>query len=71
MSRIFGTREHLNNNYSNRMIAAVVGIWSASAEEAIYPTSYVDSENEPLNGAKKYTLRFEPGQLPPVDAFWS
>ncbi|WP_223033992.1 DUF1254 domain-containing protein [Hanstruepera marina] len=70
-AEIFGTREHLNNNYSYRMIAAVVGIWGASAEEAIYPTYYVDSENEPLNGANKYTLRFEPGQLPPVGAFWS
>lgn len=70
-AEIFGTREHLNNNYSYRMIAAVVGIWGASAEEAIYPTYYVDSENQPLNGANKYTLRFEPGQLPPVNAFWS
>ena len=70
-AEIFGTRQHLNNNYSYRMIAAVVGIWGASAEEAIYPTYYVDSENEPLNGVNKYTLRFEPGQLPPVDAFWS
>lgn len=70
-AEIFGTREHLNNNYSYRMIAAVLGIWGASAEEAIYPTYYVDSENELLNGANRYTLRFEPGQLPPVDAFWS
>jgi len=70
-AEIFGTRKHLNNNYSYRMIAAVVGIWGASAEEAIYPTYYVDSENEPLNGANKYTLRFEPGQLPPVNSFWS
>ena len=70
-AEIFGTRQHLNNNYSYRMIAAVVGIWGASAEEAIYPTYYVDSENQPLNGANKYTLRFEPGQLPPVNAFWS
>lgn len=70
-AEIFGTREHLNNNYSYRMIAAVVGIWGASAEEAIYPSYYVDSENEPLNGANKYTLRFESGKLPPVGAFWS
>jgi hypothetical protein len=68
---IFGTREHLGNNYGYRMIAAVLGIWGASAEEAIYPSYYVDSENEPLNGANKYTLRFKPGQFPPVDAFWS
>jgi len=70
-AEIFGTRQHLNNNYSYRMAAAVMGIWGASAEEAIYPGYYVDSDNEPLHGANKYTLHFEPGQLPPVNAFWS
>ncbi|WP_262326346.1 DUF1254 domain-containing protein [Carboxylicivirga litoralis] len=70
-AEIFGTRQHLNNNYSYRMAAAVMGIWGASAQEAIYPGYYVDSENAPLNGTNKYTLRFEPGQLPPVNAFWS
>jgi hypothetical protein len=70
-AEIFGTREHLNNNYSYRMAAAVWGIWGVSAEEAIYPSYYVDSENEPLNGTNTYTIRFEPGQLPPVNAFWS
>jgi hypothetical protein len=68
---IFGTREYLGNNYSYRMAAAVWGIWGLTAEEAIYPSYYVDSENEPLTGANKYKLRFEPGNLPPVDAFWS
>ncbi|WP_289029400.1 DUF1254 domain-containing protein [uncultured Algoriphagus sp.] len=70
-AEVFGTRKHLNNNYSYRMAGAVLGIWGASAEEAIYPSYYVDSENEQLNGANEYTLRFEPGQLPPVNAFWS
>jgi len=68
---LFGTREHLKNNYAYRMAAAVLGIWGVSAEEAVYPSYYVDSEDKPLNGANKYKLRFEPGNLPPVDAFWS
>ena len=68
---VFGTRDHLDNNYSLRMAGAVLGIWGVSAEEAVYPTYYVDSENDPLNGANRYKLRFEPGNLPPVDAFWS
>ena len=37
----------------------------------IYPVYFVDSGNQKLDGAKRYTLRFAPGQLPPVNAFWS
>ena len=28
-------------------------------------------EKQALNGGNRYTLRFPPGQLPPVHAFWS
>jgi len=68
---VFGTREHLKNNYLYRMAAAVLGIWGNSEEEAIYPTYYVDAEGQKLDGAHRYTLRFAPGQLPPVNSFWS
>ena len=37
----------------------------------MYPAYYVDAANQPLNGGTRYTLRFAPGQLPPVNAFWS
>jgi hypothetical protein len=68
---VFGTREHLQNNYLYRMAAAVLGIWGNSEEEAIYPSYYVDAEGQKLDGAHRYTLRFAPGQLPPVNSFWS
>jgi hypothetical protein len=68
---IFGTREHLKNNYLYRMAAAVLGIWGNSEQEAIYPTYYVDAEGQKLDGAHNYILRFGPGQLPPVNSFWS
>ena len=67
----FGTREQLQNNYLYRMAAAVLGIWGNSEAEAIYPSYYVDADGQKLDGANNYTLRFEPGQLPPVNAFWS
>ena len=67
----FGTREHLQNNYLNRMAAAVLGIWGNSEEEAMYPAYYVDADGEKLDGSHRYTLRFAPDQLPPVEAFWS
>jgi hypothetical protein len=68
---IFGTREYLKNNYLYRMAAAVLGIYGLSKDEAIYPTYYVDGDGQKLDGANRYTLRFEKGQLPPVNSFWS
>jgi hypothetical protein len=68
----FGTREFLRNDYMMRMSSAVLGIYGNSKEEANYPVYFVDSERRPLDGAtSRYTVRFEPGQLPPVNAFWS
>ena len=68
----FGTREFLHNDYMNRMSAAVLGIYGNSKEEANYPIYFVDSERNPLNAATgRYTVRFEAGRLPPVNAFWS
>jgi hypothetical protein len=68
---VFGTREHLENNYLHRMAGAVLGIWGNSAEEAIYPSYLVDADGQTLDGAHRYTLRFAPGQLPPANSFWS
>jgi hypothetical protein len=68
---VFGTREYMKNNYLYRMGAAALGIYGNSREDAIYPVYLVDEANEGLTGARKYTMRFAPGQLPPVNAFWS
>ena len=70
-AEIFGTREHLQNNYLYRMAGAVLGIWGNSAAEAIYPIYMVDADGQKLDGSHRYTLRFAPGQLPPVNSFWS
>jgi hypothetical protein len=68
---ILGTRAHLQNNYAYRMTGAVLGIYGNSKEEAMYPAYYVDAAGQKFDGANRYRLRFAPGQLPPVDAFWS
>jgi len=68
---LFGTREHLKSNYLYRMAGAVMGIWGNSAEEAIYPSYQVDADGQKLYGSQRYSLRFAPGELPPVNAFWS
>jgi hypothetical protein len=67
----FGTREFLKNNYLYRMSAAVLGIYGNSKMEATYPSYSLDADGAKLDGAHRYTLRFAPGQLPPVHAFWS
>jgi hypothetical protein len=68
---IFGTREYLKNNYLYRMGAAVLGIYGNSKAEAMYPMYLVDETKQTFDGANRYTVRFAPGQLPPVNAFWS
>lgn len=40
-------------------------------EDALYPMAFVDSEGRPLHGANHYVIRFEKGQTPPVQGFWS
>lgn len=66
-----GARDYLKNNYLYRMAAAVLGIYGNSKEEAMYPTYFVDADLKPMSGVNHYSLRFPPGELPPVNAFWS
>jgi hypothetical protein len=68
---LFGTREFLKNNYLYRMAAAVLGIYGNSEQEALYPLYSEDANGEKLDGSNRYTVRFAPGELPPVHAFWS
>src|SRR5437773_708067 len=68
---VFGTRQFLKNNYLYRMGAAVLGIYGNSKLEAMYPMYLVDAAKQKLDGANRYTVRFAPGELPPVNAFWS
>jgi hypothetical protein len=70
-AQFFGTAADLKGNYLYRMAGAVLGIYGNTAAEAIYPNSSNDSAGAPLTGANNYTYRFAPGQLPPVNAFWS
>ena len=69
---LFGTREHLKNNYLYRYAAARGGIFGNSAEEAIYHGYFVDGSGAPLDAAaKRYALTFSKDEMPPANAFWS
>lgn len=69
---IFGTREFLQNNYLYRFVAAKLGLYGNSGEEAVYTPYFVDAEGQQLAASQhRYVLRFGHGQLPPARAFWS
>ncbi len=59
------------NYYLKRAIVAQFGLGANVPEDAIYPLNLGDESGSPLDGTSKYTLHFEKGALPPVNAFWS
>ena len=58
-------------DYALRAGVAVMGLGANRAEDAIYPNTDIDGTGAPLSGDHVYQIRFEAGQTPPVDAFWS
>lgn len=68
---LFGNRNAMHGNYVNRAVGAYLGIYGNSVEEAFYTGSRLDNQGQPLQGGRRYRLRFAPGQLPPVSEFWS
>lgn len=59
------------NYYLKRAIVAQVGLGANLPEDAIYPLNLADDTGKPLDGAHKYTINFDKGSTPPVNAFWS
>ena len=67
----FGTREHLNGNYLYRMAGAVLGIYGNSKQEAMYPVLLRRCRRPAADRGRQLHRALRPGQLPPVNAFWS
>jgi len=59
------------NYYLKRAVVAQVGLGANLPEDAIYPLNLGDETGHPLDGANKYTIHFDKGATPPVNAFWS
>jgi hypothetical protein len=57
--------------YMKRAVVAAFGWPANQQEDAVYPSTEVDSSGQPLTGANKYTLTFAKGETPPVNGFWS
>ncbi|MEV0032919.1 DUF1254 domain-containing protein [Nocardia sp. NPDC050793] len=56
-------------DYLHRAAVADKGLGSNLPQDAIYPTYFGTADT--YGTPKRFRLRFEPGQTPPVDAFWS
>jgi hypothetical protein len=50
---------------------SLAGITANDPAEAVYLVNFNDTDGVRLSPQGRYELRFEPGDLPPVDAFWS
>jgi hypothetical protein len=62
---------HYGTNYEQRAAIAMMGLGANLAADAVYPGTDIDAGGQPLSGQNRYVLRFPPGELPPVKAFWS
>jgi hypothetical protein len=62
---IYGT------NYIQRALITAIGLGANRPQDAVYPTSEVGADGKPYMGSDRYVMRFEKGQFPPVNGFWS
>jgi hypothetical protein len=59
------------NYYLKRAIVSQIGLGANLPDDAIYPLNLGDNTGSPLDGANRYTIHFDKGATPPVNAFWS
>ncbi|MEO7940141.1 MAG: DUF1254 domain-containing protein, partial [Burkholderiaceae bacterium] len=62
---------HFGDALLLRAFVSRQAIGALESAEAVYPRCETDAAGALLSGAQRYTIRFAPGQLPPVNAFWS
>ena len=62
---IYGT------DYLMRALVTAIGLGANRPQDAVYPTSLKDADDNDYSGANKYVVHFEKGQAPPVEGFWS
>jgi len=69
---LFTTKTGLyGTSYLQRALVTAIGLGANRPQDAVYPTSEGPDHVKKYSGEKKYVMRFEKGQLPPVDGFWS
>jgi hypothetical protein len=58
-------------DYPLRALVAAIGLGCNRPQDAIYPVSRKDANDREYDGAHKYVMHFDRGQLPPAKGFWS
>ena len=58
-------------DYLNRALVTAIGLGANRVQDAVYPTSLRDANDNDYSGANKYIIHFPKGQLPPAQGFWS
>jgi hypothetical protein len=58
-------------DYLRRALITAIGLGANLPQDAVYPTTEVDAQGNPYDGANNYVLHFAKGQMPPVNGFWS
>jgi len=59
------------SDYLVRALTAYIGLGALATDEALYGAGHFDANGQLLDGARRYTLRFEAHEMPPAEAFWS
>lgn len=63
---------NFGSDYILRGMANLLGPGWNRPQDAVYPLTQKDSNGDNYDGSKhNYVMRFEKGQLPPAEAFWS
>lgn len=69
---VFTTKTGLyGTNYRQRALVTAIGLGANRPQDAVYPTSEGPDILKSYDGANKYVMHFNKGELPPVDGFWS
>ena len=69
---IFTTKTGIyGTDYLQRALVTAIGLGANRPRDAVYPTSEVDADGKPYEGANNYVMHFDKGGMPPVNAFWS
>jgi len=64
-------QDNFNGDWMTRARVARAYIGILGAQEVLYLLAFRDSKGQVLHGGSNYKLRFPPGGLPQVGAFWS